>query len=162
MMDEQFGNLIEPPRRTFTFGAPGWYVLGGLFLLVLLVLGIWWLRRYRRNRYRRQAIREIGLIQSRYAGSDIGIGLYEINMLVKRIAMTDYQRSETAGLRRSAWIDFLNRSQGTVLFDSCEDDLLEELYNGKTVAGHPEVFIYKVEEWIRKHKRAGHAFRDSL
>ncbi len=161
-MDEQYGKLIEPPRQAFTFGAPGWYVLMGVFVLVLLVLGAWWLRRYRGNRYRRQAIREVESIQRQYAGSDPGICLYEINMLVKRIAMTEYIRRETAGLRRSDWIDFLNQSCGNVLFDACEDDLLQQLYNGKLTTDAPEIFIYKAEEWIRKHKRPGHAFRDSL
>ena len=55
-MDEQYGKLIEPHEIPFRFGAPGWYVVA--VLLVLLMMGITWLivRWYKRNYYRREEL----------------------------------------------------------------------------------------------------------
>jgi hypothetical protein len=72
-------------------------------------------------------------------------------MLLKRIAMAVYQRKEVAGLRKSEWIDFLNKSRGKELFSAADSQLLEGVYtNKRTVESN---FTRKSKDWIKKHKR---------
>jgi hypothetical protein len=59
-MDEQYGQLIEPSPVSFTFGAPGWYVLAVLLLLTFLGFAWFLFRRYKKELYRRQAVKELG------------------------------------------------------------------------------------------------------
>jgi len=145
-MDEQFGQLIQPKPVAFSFGAPGWYVLGAF--LLLLVAGVAWLvlRWWRKNGYRRQALREM----KTYGGGVIA--LYRTNMLLKRIAMTRYGRPVTAAKRGKEWISFLNKSRGRELFGKEDVAVLERLYSssGEFSAG----FMEKAREWIQKHRYA--------
>ena len=157
-MDDQYGQLIEPAAVVFGFGAPGWYVLGAVVMLLLMWLaGLLW-RRYERNRYRRQALKEILDSQKHYAAAGMeGNMLYETNMLLKRIAMARYGRNETAGMKGDEWIDFLNQSIGDELFDETDNKLLQELYTGKKHESRPITdFIQKAKTWIKKHRHLKH------
>jgi hypothetical protein len=155
-MEDQYGQLIEPSPVTFSFGAPGWYVLG--IVLILLLLFIAWLlyRDYKRNLYRRYAIKELTSAQMQYAATGLQANiLYETNMLLKRIAMARYGRNETAGLRGTKWISFLNRSSGKELFTENDTGLLsEQLYmTNPPQKRSTDDFVEKAKQWIKKHKR---------
>lgn len=130
----------------FAFGAPGWYVLGALVLLLLAAATWIVVRRYRRNRYRREALAEL----KGYGSA--GEAIYLTNMLLKRLAMLQYGRSLAAGIRGVEWIAFLNRSRGASLFGVEDAALLDHLYEAET--GDTEGFISRSKEWIRKHKYA--------
>jgi hypothetical protein len=153
-MDDQYGQLIEPPAVVFGFGAPGWYVLGALAMLLLMwFTGFLW-RNYQRNRYRRRALKEIENSKQHYAAAGMeGNMLYETNMLLKRIAMARYGRNDTAGMKGEEWIEFLNKSSGDEIFDETDTALLQELYSGKKHE-HKSImdFIQKAKTWIRKHR----------
>lgn len=141
-MDPQYDQLIEPSRVAFTFGAPGWDVLGGV---VLLVMGgvIWvFIRHYRKNRYRREALAMLARMED----------LYSVNMLLKRVAMGILPREEVAGLRGGEWIEFLNTMRRRRLFDERDERLVSGLYGPAEGAG--EGFRGKAHEWIKKHHRA--------
>jgi hypothetical protein len=157
-MDDQYGQLIEPPAVTFAFGAPGWYVLGALTMLLLMWLGglVW--RNYERNRYRRRALKEIEASKQHYAAAGMdGNMLYETNMLLKRIAMARYGRNETAGMKGEEWIEFLNKTSIDDLFDESDRALLQDLYKEKKQEhGAIDDFINKAKTWIKKHRHFKH------
>ena len=44
----EIGNLIEPDPIGFAFGAPGWYMLGALALLLLIIYTTHAIRKYRK------------------------------------------------------------------------------------------------------------------
>lgn len=143
-MDERYGQLIEPKQVVFAFGAPGWYVLA-MLLLLLLAGGVRFVVRwYGKNRYRRQALAELKGYGTR--------GAYATNMLLKRVAIGRYGRTSAAGIRGTEWIAFLNRSRGRELFGKEDVALLEQLYSTNTVDA--QRFMIKAKEWIRKHKHA--------
>ncbi|HEY6977285.1 MAG TPA: DUF4381 domain-containing protein [Chitinophagaceae bacterium] len=158
-MDEQYGQLIEPEKVLFTFGAPGWYVLGVLILLLIAALAWLIYRNYQKNLYRKNALKWLAAEEANYANSNAPIALlYETNMLLKRIAIARYGRSMAAGIRGNEWIVFLNKSRGKPLFDEKEGYLLQnELYAaGTSDADYSSVniFLNKAKEWIRKHKHS--------
>jgi hypothetical protein len=145
-MDEQYGQLIQPKPVVFSFGAPGWYVLGAVILL-LLAGAVWLLRQnYRKNRYRRQAL---GELKGYGAGPS---ALYPANMLLKRIAISRYGRVPAASIRGSEWVAFLNKSRGRELFGKGDAALLEQVYT--TGAYAADGFLEKAKKWIKKHKYA--------
>jgi hypothetical protein len=173
-MDRRYGQLIEPPPQAFGFGAPGWYVLAALLLLVILWLGWLILRRYSGDAYRRRALKAITDLQWRCgssAGPANGASLvyeagpvyntelvYGVNMLIKRIAMSVYGREAAAGLRTTEWIAFLNRGWRVALFGPADSMLLEGLYGNGTDQGIDgtdrlvDEFVARAKEWIKKHR----------
>jgi hypothetical protein len=154
-MEEQTGKLIEPPPVAFSFSAPGWYVLGGLVLLAVLLVLLLAIRYYRSNRYRRDALRYLSEKQKELSSQNaFGMLVYESNMLVKRIAMSRYGRAKVAGLQAEQWIAFINTTWGERSFNDQEGQLLTRDIYSQTV--HPEqavAFTSKAMRWIKKHKK---------
>lgn len=156
-MDEQYGQLIEPTSVKFSFGAPGWYVLGVLFLLVL-VCAAWLLYRYyKRNKYRAEAVKQLQVLQSQFAASGAQAQLvYEVNMLLKRVAMARYHRHATAGVRGNVWIAYLNQTANEQLFDEADAKLLtDHIYATHAVipAEKADDFAEKAKRWMKTHRR---------
>lgn len=152
----EFGNLIEPPPIAFRFGAPGWYIAGGLLLLALFVIVWLWVDHYRRNAYRRKALQwlqqqETGLVQ----GGSLNAFVYETNMLLKRIAMARYNRARVAALRGSEWIQLLNKSMHRQLFNDEDSQLLQRAAYEQKNEVQPAAaagFVAKSKTWIQHHR----------
>jgi Domain of unknown function (DUF4381) len=151
-MDEQYGQLIEPQKISFAFGAPGWYVLAFLLLIILSGL-VWILISIRhKNIYRHKAL---VLLEMQIEKKSLH-PLYETNMLLKQVAMSKYGRTAVANLRNHDWVAFLNSTMRKNLFSDNDSRFLEkQLYgldkdnDGNEMTSH---FLNKAKEWIRKHR----------
>lgn len=155
-MPDPFGQLIEPSPVPFSFGAPGWYVVGVLIFLLLLVLAWLWLRHYLRNRYRKQALNWLAEKEAycirKQAYPEL---VYESNSLIKRIAMRKYGRAAVAGKRSTEWISYINGTWRESSFDAGDEQLLSRgLYAPAegVSAEQARAFIDKTRRWIKKHK----------
>ena len=122
----------------------GWYVV--LAALVLLAVWIGWrqYRRWRKNRYRRDALRELERI-------DIG----ELPELLKRVALAAWPRSSVASLAADSWLRFLE-SSGSPLGESAEQALARLLFsmNYRSVhlsADEERAARATAATWIEKH-----------
>jgi hypothetical protein len=156
-MDQQVGKLIEPPPVAFHFGAPGWYVLGVLFLL-LIVLVVWLsVRYYRHNLYRKHALRFLKSVEQQlFPAKEFGEVVYQTQMLIKRMAMSRYGRQNAAGLKGDQWITFINNTWREKSFDEADEKLVNaNIYmpQQKVSADEATRFIEKSRRWIKKHKR---------
>lgn len=98
------GQLIEPDPIVYSFNTPGWYMVLGLFLLTLLVIGFRQYRKYKRNAYRREALKKVEAILLQKENNTI----YEINTLLKVIALQLFDRQKVASLIGMEWFSFLN------------------------------------------------------
>jgi len=152
-MDEQYGELIEPHKVPFSFGAPGWYVLGGILLLLCIALLCMIVRIYNRNLYRKKALQ---WIDEKIAHQPATI-LYDTNMLLKQVAMTKYERADVAAIRNIEWMNFLNLSMRKNVFNEADTQLLQrQLYTTEPDAATniaTNIFLNKAKQWIRKHRR---------
>lgn len=152
----EFGSLIEPPPIPFRFGAPGWYVLAAIILLVLAGACILLAKHYRRNRYRRQALRWLQLREEELQQGDSGATMvYDTNMLLKRIAMRRYGRSTVAGLRGAPYLSLLNQTMRRNLFDQQDEALLTQLLYQPPSMVLPDraaSFAAKSKTWIQQHR----------
>ncbi|MXV53244.1 DUF4381 family protein [Pedobacter sp. HMF7647] len=158
-MNNDIGTLIEPQPVPFTFGAPGWYVLGVLILIILLVAGWLIMRHYQLNRYRAEAVHYLEQLigaESDNLSPDAPAALvYESQMLLKRIAMKNYGRRLVAGERESGWTDFINSTWRERSFDENDARLFGQAIYSREVIKLPQAteFADKVRRWIRQHKR---------
>ena len=58
--------LYEPDAIQFSFQTPGWYILFGLIGIVLLFIILKWIQNYTKNKYRREALKNLETIENHY------------------------------------------------------------------------------------------------
>lgn len=155
-MKDQIGELIEPAPIAFDYSAPGWKVLAGIFLLLVILLGWKVVSAYRKNIYREHALLQLMDLERVYlAVKAFDLLIYETNMLLKRIAMFRYGRQNVAGLRNEDWTDFINGTWHEKSFDSNDQELLTQvIYQSPSPISEKQAkdFSAKIARWIKKHK----------
>lgn len=108
---EELKNLVAPllsPSATNVWPPATWvwWLVGGLAVLILLVMFIRW---HRRTHVRRYAYAELQAIQARYVKSqDAARYLYEVNLLLRRLAVRNFSREKVAALTGEEWLKFLD------------------------------------------------------
>jgi hypothetical protein len=90
--------------------APGWWVLFGLLATALLYAALLARRRWRYNRPRRLALRELARVERAHADRPdpvrLGICLSE---LLRRAALAYTPRNPVAGMTGRQWLEWLDR-----------------------------------------------------
>jgi hypothetical protein len=155
-MNNDVGTLVEPAPVTFTWGAPGWYVLSVGLLLLLVLVAIIIYRHYMKNRYRRSALSWLEQREGALSAQPDQL-IYDATMLMKRVAITRYGRRGVADLRDEEWIAFLNKVCKPALFSESDGAWLNKvLYIPGESLNENEVrsFITKTKKWIKDHRYA--------
>jgi|TARA_B100002003_G_scaffold251138_1_gene293260 hypothetical protein len=133
--------------------APGWWILAFLGMAAILTTLYWLWRRWRANAYRREGVKQLDAILSAYEShGDISRYLSEYQILLKRVALTRYDRNIVASLSGEAWADFLDKSSDSMEFTMGEGQaLIDSNYRLE-----PAADIDRLSElgrfWIRKHR----------
>ena len=84
--------------------APGWWILGGLLLLSLIVS--WSLRRFRqRRRMQRLALRQLEEL-AKLPETELPTAL---SRFLRQAAISHFPQQDCAGLNGQAWLEFLDR-----------------------------------------------------
>jgi len=148
------GTLIEPEPIAFSFGAPGWYILLGVFLLVALLMGIRQFIIYLKNKYRRQAISMIESIYQSDLESDKLI--FKVAETLKRVSMISFGRSAIANQNGINWLNFIETAdRSTYQFSPLMKKIYSTyLYQRKELLTAEERAEIKSESitWIKKHR----------
>lgn len=131
-------DLIAPPPIPFWPATPAWYVLGAVILMALLWFA-WRLRKtWRRDAYRRAALRELEAAQAPV----------EIAALLKRTALAAWPRVRVASLTGAEWASWLRASAPRARLTEAVSRLLAELaYLPTTPPGAKDA----ARDWIRRH-----------
>jgi hypothetical protein len=112
-MLQKLADIATPPPVSWMPQTAGWAVLGAVLLAVLVWLSIRSLRRYRTNRYRREALAELELIDIQIPDDRTrGEALVRMSALLKRVALAAWPRPDVAPLSSDAWLDFLAAHAG--------------------------------------------------
>lgn len=156
MQDNDYGHLIEPSPVPFQFETPGWYVLGGLLLLLLIITAALLVRHYRRNRYRRNALR---WLDTRLPVLTPRQQWREADGVLKYLAMQVYGNTKVAPLQGEAWMQFLNQCLHRQQPFSAEDGTALQAVLYRDADAPPAAFITKTKYWILHHR---HAHRDRI
>ena len=131
--------------------APGWWLLLLTGLVVVATLIYLMHRRYRRNRYRRRALRQLQTLHTDYlAKLDAGHYLGQINALLKSVALLAYPRPVVAAQHGANWRTFLNSSLPP---DEQLPPAFDDAAYQKTC---PEIDVAQVQRaahhWIKHHR----------
>ncbi len=176
MFDNNFGNpkvqgikeIVLPETVSYVPQTVGWWILLGIVGLVLA----WWIyRRYLKwhgNRYRRQALMELAMIEEQLSqGSGRISALAAISVLIKRTAIEAFGRSNVAEMSGHLWLEFLDRTGSTDAFSSGSGRFLSEFAYAKqeTINEMSKETIDKVlvlvKDWINQHKGTGNEQQDN-
>ena len=145
-------DIVVPPEVPLWPPAPGWWIVAAACIAVVGVLAAMTANRYRRNAYRREALRALDGID----GLSEPAAAQRISSVLKRAALAAYPREEVAPLSGAAWLAFLDRTGHTEAFTEGPARALLALAFG--AAGDTEVLAPIVEDarrWIRTHRRSG-------
>jgi hypothetical protein len=156
---DRLHDIIAPERVPWWPPAPGWYWVLGFALVLILVLALrgWW--HWQRNRYRREALAELGRQESALFDVHRRVSaLVSLAELVKRAALSGWPRGEVASLTGSAWMAFLDRTGGTSAFSQGPGAILERAsYDPRTAASLDDAtlrdLVLLVRDWLAHHRR---------
>ena len=98
-----------PADPAFWPPAPGWWLASGLILFLLILLMAQGLKVWRRQRRRQRLLKELQTLSALGAGPELAARVSE---LLKRVALSGFERQEVAGLSGEAWLAFLDRTGG--------------------------------------------------
>ncbi len=115
----QMADITLPPPVSMMPATWGWAVVAGLIVLALAFAFFLWLRQRARNRYRRDALAEIGALEAK-AGNEAGRiqALSALPAILKRAALAVWPREEVVGLSGPKWVEFLKSHAGKAAIDA--------------------------------------------
>ncbi|RJE72809.1 DUF4381 domain-containing protein [Reichenbachiella sp. MSK19-1] len=144
--DVALQGLYEPPPIPFAFETVGWSILAVLIVMMLLILIFFQIRKYVRNRYRREAIKEMEALQE--------APLLSSFLIIKRVAIQVFGREEVATLHGREWLEFLEKSAKGVELLRYEEGIYDVLYADQSMTDATQQDIMSnVKKWIRTHAR---------
>jgi hypothetical protein len=148
--------VLAPAAISWLPAAPGWRWLG----LALLLLAGWraWLalKKWHRNRYRREALQQLDKL-AREQGDSL---LQALSALLKATALQAYPRTEVAGLSGSRWLAWLeDKCEGAAFSPGSAKLLAEAVYRGpgNAAAGDYRQLLLEARHWILSHREPDRA-----
>ncbi|WP_020558634.1 DUF4381 domain-containing protein [Thiofilum flexile] len=149
-------STTELPLRPIHFPDPiGWWppAIGWWLLLILGAIALGMLlveyHKYRTNRRRlaiQQALKELKLIEQHYHNDKRQL-VQAVSSLLRRVAMQQYGRSQTAGLTGAAWAEFLQQAGNPVMSADLAHALSEMPYRPIEDVNSTQL-IQQVRTWI--------------
>jgi hypothetical protein len=126
-------------------------------LLTVVVIGLicaalWAVRRWRNNRYRREALSELKRIEAGAAASTPAELSAALASLVRRTAVAAFPREQVASLTGAAWLSFLDRTDGRRAFSEGPGRALEISAYRQAPAVDSSGLINAVRSWIKLHR----------
>lgn len=147
---EIVGDILEPEPIAFTFETIGWKVLAFLFALTTCIFFYKWLKLYRKNKYRRTALKKLKLIESENSAPHYKIN--QLNIILKQVAMVTFGREQVASLYGNDWLLFLDSTYKNSDFANYSAHFSDAIYHNKEVGKNTLDSIFKTTKtWINEH-----------
>lgn len=144
---EQLHDIVVPAPVARVPETAGWLLLGGWLAAVAVIMAAHALRRWGRNRYRREAEAALARIERRVAADPDALAA--VGTLLKRTAMTAYAREQVASLHGDAWAAFLRETApGDSHVHRAAAGLARLAYQP---VDDPAAMIAAARRWIRVH-----------
>lgn len=159
----QLADVVQPPPVSWMPQTLGWKVLGALLLVLFLWLMWRGVRRWFRNRYRREALAELRRLELRWQDDpETGaVVLAALPALVKRCALAAWPREQVAGASGAQWAQFIQSHAGHATHGAqALAPLVREIqYHDRAslqrVSAHDvQVLIEASRQWIQGHVSA--------
>jgi hypothetical protein len=149
---EQLHDIALPDPVSWMPQTAGWWILLALVLAISVRQVVAARRRWKENRYRRLALRELDRID---AGLDSPAARADLPALVKKTALARWPRETVASLSGQEWLRFLDESYGERAFTEGPGRLLPDLAyaTADTVpAESVRQLSAVIRDWIRRHR----------
>jgi hypothetical protein len=140
---QQLKDIQQPAPVSWWPLAPGWYILLGLSILLLITVGYFLWRHWLKLRRRRLALKQLVELRHWFAKyTDKQHVASQMSILLKKALLVRYSRQQVAGLYDENWLVFLDEvsrskkyTQGcgrlliTAPYASEIDDNLDDLFS---------------------------------
>jgi hypothetical protein len=135
--------FYQPGPISWTPQTIGWYIVFGFGALFLLWFVVREVRHWKLNRYRREALRELGSTPPE-----------QLSALLKRTALAAWPREQVASLSGDKWIGFLVESSAIHSFQEYPGDRIEAIALAAASLSPEEESHLKdlAAQWIRRHR----------
>lgn len=144
--------LYEPGAVQFSFQTPGWYILFGLTGIILLFIILKWIQNYNKNKYRREALKNLEAIERRYHTKNEGSYLNEVFVLLKIVAIQKFGRETVASSFGESWLKFLEEKGKNTPFQKHAAVVSAVLYESGDVGSADAKQIFELtRKWIKTH-----------
>ena len=149
---QNLNDILAPAPATWWPPAPGWYAVLAVALVLLTVHLFRMLKAWRKDTYRREALREL---DAALAGE--GDAASQVPALLKRAALAAWPRQDVACLNGPAWHAFLDKTACTDLFCDGAGVILDKLSYGASGGHRPsgadlEQLRTASEYWLKHHR----------
>jgi hypothetical protein len=146
--------LREPELIGWWPMALGWWLLIALLLIVLAALAAFCWRRYQYRAYRRQALRQLEVIELNFRQTgDQQAYLENVNRLLKATALRAYPREEVASITGEPWLQLLNSTMGEVRNKHAfPANFARAGYQAVPEVLNPEALHDSARIWIKQHE----------
>ena len=139
-----------PPAVGYWPFAPGWFALLLFITLVILYIFYRWYERYCLHYSARHALKKLKLLKPLLLlnPQDINVAA-EVSTLIRRTALSYYDRETIAGLAGEDWIQFLNTCTRIQCFtDKSVKHLLTDVPYRKSQSEDLTPLISSTEHWL--------------
>ena len=146
-----FGRIIEPDPIAYSFNTLGWHIVFAVFVAALVLAVIWQMYTYKKNAYRRKAVKHI---QSLAIAKETSLA-FELNYLLKTMAIQLYGRKKVASLFGSQWFMFLNSNLPNKVKTAINfERFISAIYDAKTVLSdsEKESLVNFALTWVKYHE----------
>lgn len=146
-----FGKIIEPEPIAYSFNTPGWHIVFAIFVAALVVIGIRQIYIYKKNAYRRKAIKHINSLAATNENSLV----FQINYLLKAMAIQLFGREKVASLFGNQWFHFLNSNLPEKVRTAYDFECFSKaIYDNKAGLNESEKesLITFALTWVKYHK----------
>jgi len=138
--------------------APGWWVLAAVLVIVLILAGIWYVRRWQRLRRLGVVLQELQSVYQTFTGqadpsptqNTAGLQfLHGCNEILKRVALIHFPHDEVASLNGTQWLRFLDRTGGGQEFTVGDAKVLGDGSYRREFSGNARLIHDAAARWIR-------------
>lgn len=148
--DQDLGQLMEPDPLSFSFNTIGWKVLAILLVLVLIFVTYRRIKRYRKNAYRRDALKKIEILELENIAEDKKV--LGLQVVLKQVAIIAYGREQVAALYGQNWLSFLDSKISENGFVDNSELFQDVMYADKPIDQSSQQKIFKLSKtWIHAH-----------
>ena len=151
--------VIVPDAISWWPSTSGWIVVGAVAGMLLLAKVSQIARRWWRNRYRREALRQLGELQGRTEPMEV---VSKLPFYIKATALHAYPREEVASLSGNDWLAYLDAHyQGPSFQQEIGQELLRCAYQPKHRSQLDDIQAVRLIDmsrlWIATHKAENNA-----
>ncbi|WP_115461951.1 DUF4381 domain-containing protein [Winogradskyella aurantiaca] len=150
IQDQDINNVIEPTSVSYWPLQPGWYILIAIVIIVLILVAWNRYKKWLKNAYKRDAIKTINSLPN-----DANF-FFQLNSIIKAVAIESYGRNSVASLTGKEWTSFLAKPENCRDLNSKVLKSLESQQYQKHDSPIDDLIItatkFESINWIKKHK----------